>query len=212
MRSFETAFPRPLLDTYQAGVMSYKYKGISCLKSPIDIAIYMQLIWQMKPNSLFEIGSNSGGSALLFSDILNNMGCTHTPLISIDINVPQIIHDPRIRFIKGNILELEHLFTAEDLHQLPHPWLVIEDSAHSHAACTAALSFFSKAMKPNDVLVIEDGVLDDLGWSDLYNGGPNKAIADFFTENPNSFECLSNLCDLFGTNATYNPNGYLRKL
>ncbi|MGY9047553.1 MAG: CmcI family methyltransferase [Rhodobacterales bacterium] len=192
--------------------MSYTYKGVRCLKSPVDISIYMRLIWDLKPRSLFEIGSHSGGSALLFADILGNMGCPDTPVISIDLEIPQDIEDDRIRFLKGNVLDLASLFDAHKLDALPHPWFVIEDSAHSYSGCMAALTLFAERMAPGDMLAVEDGVLDDLGMSAKYDGGPNRAISDFVSSHAESFEIATHLCDMFGVNATYNPNGYLRKV
>lgn len=211
MRSFQTAFTGPMLKSYQAGVMSYSYKGVRCLKSPIDIAIYMRLIWDMKPQAIIEIGSHSGGSALLFADLLATFGCDNTPVISIDLNIPEGVKDNRIRFLEGSVLELGPLFGTENLASLPHPWFVTEDSAHSYDGCMAALGFFAEHMHTGDILVVEDGVLEDLGMGPKYDGGPNRAIADFLDAHPDSFEIATDLCDMFGQNATYNPNGYLRK-
>jgi cephalosporin hydroxylase len=45
MRNFNTAFPPEFLRAFQAGTLGYTYKGIPCLKNPIDLAIYTKLIW-----------------------------------------------------------------------------------------------------------------------------------------------------------------------
>lgn len=212
MRSFKTAFTEPMLKTYQAGVMAYRYKGVPCLKSPVDIGIYMRLLWDLQPKTFFEIGSRSGGSALLFADILGNMGCGGVPVISIDIKLPEGVEDSRIRFLQGDVLALGPLFAAEGFDTLPHPWFAIDDSAHTHDSCTAALEHFAARMVPGDMLVIEDGVLADLGWSERFKGGPNSAIAAYMSAHPGVFEIVEDYCDMYGPNATYNPNGYLRKL
>ncbi|MEL6622278.1 MAG: hypothetical protein AAFQ11_05340, partial [Pseudomonadota bacterium] len=44
-RAFKTGFSPDFLKAYHAGVMRYTYRGIGCLKSPIDLAIYMMVIW-----------------------------------------------------------------------------------------------------------------------------------------------------------------------
>jgi hypothetical protein len=36
-------------------------------------------------------------------------------------------------------------------------------------------------MSPGDVLVIEDGGLDELGLSEQHHGGPNRALSEFLT-------------------------------
>ncbi|MFV0513512.1 MAG: CmcI family methyltransferase [Jhaorihella sp.] len=192
--------------------MSYTYKGVRCLKSPIDLAIYMRLIWDLKPRTLIEIGSHSGGSALFFADLLEMFGCDETAVISIDLTVPEGIKDSRIRFLEGSVFALGTALEPVGLTDLPHPWFVTGDSAHSYDGCLSALGFFAKHMQAGDILAIEDGVLDDLGLGPEYQGGPNRAIADFLTARPGVFEIETGLCDMFGMNATYNPNGYLRKL
>jgi cephalosporin hydroxylase len=73
------------------------------------------------------------------------------------------------------------------------------------------LSFSQNTCTGGDVLAIEDGVLEDLGMGAKYLGGPNRAITGFLKDQPDSFEVAKELCDMFGRNATYNPNGYLRK-
>ena len=66
-------------------------------------------------------------------------------------------------------------------------------------------------MRAGDVLVVEDGAIDDLGLADAYNGGPNRAVAEFMAASPRTFRVLQEYCDMFGTNAIYNPNGYLMR-
>lgn len=211
MRSFKTGFAPDFLEAYQAGVMSFKYRGIPCLKSPIDLAIYMSLLWAERPGTIFEIGSKSGGSARFFSDITGAFGL-HTRVMSIDVDPPETTDTDRVTFYRGDVLDLKPVFEAHGLLEAPRPWLVIEDSAHTYAGCLAAMRFFSQHLLPGEMLVIEDGVLDDLRLSEPYDGGPNRAIDAFFREDAGVFELALEYTDMFGVNATYNPNGYLRKL
>jgi cephalosporin hydroxylase len=211
MRGFKTAFPPELLRSVQAGTMAYTYKGVRCLKDPFDQAIYLKLIWDMKPKSLIEIGSNQGGGALWFADMLSvaGLGC---PVVSIDRVPPTAFTDPRVAFLAGDAARLGDTLTADLLAALPHPWLVVEDSAHTYDVTLAALRFFADATAAGDVVIIEDGVLDDLGMSEAYAGGPNRALAEFLDATPGVFRVLTQYCDMFGVNATYNPNGYLLRL
>ena len=211
MRPFTTtAFTRPMLG-YQRGVMNYRYKEVRCLKSPLDIAIYMRLLWDLKPRLILEIGSHSGGSALLLADLADMLGLD-ARILSIDLEIPDGVQDPRITFLEGDVMALPPVLAAAGIEDIPHPWFVTEDSAHSYCGCMAALDVFATLMVPGDILAMEDGVLDDLGLSARYDGGPNRAIAEFLAARPDSFAVAEDLCDMFGTNATYNPNGYLRKL
>ena len=212
MRSFATAFPPAMLRDVQAGTIAYTYKGLRCIKDPFDLAIYLRLLWDLRPKSLIEIGSNQGGGALWFADMLSVMGLLPCPVVSIDRNPVTRLTDPRIAFLAGEAARLGETLTTQLRAALPHPWLVIEDSAHSYEVTLAALRFLAGATVAGDVVVIEDGVLSDLGMDEKYNGGPNRALAEFLVASPETFRVLTPYCDMFGMNATYNPNGYLLRL
>jgi cephalosporin hydroxylase len=131
-------------------------------------------------------------------------------IVSIDLRRPTKSYD-RIEFLEGDVNDLQTVFDRDGLATKPRPWLVVEDSAHTHAACTAALHFFAERLMPGEWIVMEDGVLDELGMSEKYFGGPNRAIAEFFEAYPGVFEIGVEYCDMFGRNATFNPNGYLKR-
>lgn len=210
MRDFRTPFNPDLLNGIQTGTLSYRYKDIPCLKDPIDIAIYLRLLWLEKPKTLIELGTKYGGSALLFSDLskLMDLGCE---IVSIDIHPPPEIEVDQVRFIQGDILKIEEVFEQNQLASLPRPWLVVEDSAHTFSACKHALKFFAAHMQTGEILAMEDGILTELGLAEQYDGGPSRAIEEFLTAYPDSFDIETSYCDMFGCNTTYNPNGYLRK-
>ena len=212
MRDFKTAFPPDLLRSVQAGTMAYTYKGVGCFKNPFDLAIYTRLLWDLRPKTLIEIGSNQGGGALWFADMLTVMGLLPCPVLSIDVKPVTQLSDPRIAFLAGDAARLGDTLPPEMLAALPHPWLVIEDSAHTYDATLAAMRFFAGVTLPGDVLVVEDGVLSDLGMDDAYAGGPNRAVAEFLEAAPQTFRMLTQYCDMFGVNATYNPNAFLLRL
>jgi cephalosporin hydroxylase len=209
LRDFRTFFHPDQLEPYQAGTLAYQYRGVRCLKSPIDLAIYLKLIWDARPRTIIEIGSKAGGSALYFRDVARTYGLD-CGVVSIDLSPPDLQVDG-VRFCAGDVSRLSEVFAERDLYRLPRPWLAIEDSAHTYSGCLAALRFFAASLERGEHLVVEDGVLDELGWAARYDGGPNRAVADFFVEEPTAFEVTS-YCDMFGRNATWNPNGYLRKL
>lgn len=210
VRSFRSLFNRDFLDSYQAGTLSYTYKDVPCVKSPIDLAIYMKAIWDLKPRLILEIGSKHGGSALWFADLITLFGLD-ARVISIDLEPPTNISDDRIIFTQGDVNTLQPVFKQLNLAPVPHPWFVNEDSAHTYTGCRNALVCLSEWMRPGDLLVMEDGILDELGLSEEYDGGPNRAIAEFMIGEPDAFEIETDLCDMFGVNSTYCPNGYLRK-
>lgn len=100
------------------------------------------------------------------------------------------------------------------LEELRHPLLVSEDSSHMYAESTAVLEFFHPVLEPGDYLVVEDGVVAQLSDDHYrrYENGPNRAVADFLAAHGSDYQIDADLCDRFGHNATYNPNGWLRRV
>ena len=187
--------------------MSYTYKGISCLKNPFDLAIYPLLLTKVKPQTIIEIGSAAGGSALWLSDITKSLGLA-TEIISVDIEPVKDVSPERVRFIYGDIYNLAESELPMILQNCKRPLLVIEDGPHSYEGCQSALSFFHPYMKPDDFIIIEDGIVRDLGYRS-YRNGPNRAIAEHVTAHSDTCEIDREYCDYFGQNFTWATNGYI---
>lgn len=212
IRSFKTPFTRPHLGAYHHGVMQYCYRDVMCNKSPIDIALYLHLIHTVAPATIIEIGTKAGGSAMLFRDIARIFGLG-TQIVTIDRAPPETCSTfEGIRLVEGDVMALETAFSSQGLFDLPRPWIISEDSAHTFSACTCVLEFAGRHLRKDEYLVIEDGVLAELDLADRFDGGPSRALDVFFREHPDVFEVDTTYCDMFGRNATTNPNGYLRKL
>jgi len=208
-RDFSSDTPFTLLQSIQVGTMQYTYKGISCLKDPFDFALYQKLLWQLKPRTVIEIGSFSGGSALWLADLLRSWKF-RTKIYSFDITPPVIEDKPRrLKFLKADIYKLEESKLSKILENAQHPILIIEDGPHTYEGSLNVLNFTNKFLKSGDYVIIEDGNVYDLGLSN-YKDGPNRAIRDFLTNNQESFEIDTDYCDYYGHNVTWNTNGYIK--
>ena len=47
----------------------FKWKGLDLVKDPMTLTIYMQLIQNIKPKTIIELGTGHGGSTLFFRDM-----------------------------------------------------------------------------------------------------------------------------------------------
>ena len=95
------------------------------------------------------------------------------------------------------------------------PWqdllLVIEDSSHEMATTLAVLNFFHNWLVPGEYIIIEDGIITDMGDAAMYGGGPRAAVEHFLGRYASEYEVDSRYCDWFGENVTWNVNGFLRR-
>jgi cephalosporin hydroxylase len=202
--------PYDLLMAIQQGTMDYQYRGVATLKNPFDLAIYPLLLAEARPKTLIEIGSHLGGSALWFADQAERLD-TPLKVVSVDI-APPSLDDRRLSFLKGDARDLGAVLTDDLLTRLPRPWLVIEDADHSRTTTRAVLDFFDRKLELGERLVVEDGILTDMGVAAAYDGGPHQAVMEFLSETSGRYEIERRYCDIFGRNMTWNVDGYLRRV
>jgi cephalosporin hydroxylase len=195
------------IKSIEVGHHKILYKGVPMIKCPFDYVIMQMIIFEVKPDLIIEIGTNRGGSTLYFADLLDAIGNGVIHTIDIDdIVVEEVKQHKRIKFFKDGF-EGYDLTNAGNFKNI----LIVEDASHMYMDVKKTLNKFKDLISSNSYFVVEDGILDELGWKNKYNGGPNKAIKEFISENE-SFVIDRKWCDMFGINATFNTNGYLKKI
>lgn len=205
-----SALAQPLLETIQRGTAAYTYKGIATLKSPFEWALYPMLLWEARPRTIIEIGSHLGGSALWLADTMRAFGL-RAHIHSVDINPVADLDDPSVTFHRGDANRLERDLSGQFMRGLARPLLAIEDSSHHRDTTLAVLNFFHDWLTAGEYILVEDGIVAELGLSGSFGGGPQAAVKIFLGEHP-EYEVDSRYCDWFGKNVTYNVNGFLRRL
>ncbi len=211
-RRVKSDIPQASLTTIQAGTLKYRYKGLACLKNPFDLALYTRLIFELKPRTIFEIGSHEGGSALWFADTMRRFDIAGR-VVSIDLRRVTGVTDPAVTFLQGDAGHLEDVLPPAYLRSLRRPFLVVEDVDHMYETTLSVLRFFGPLQRRGEYMVVEDGIVNDLdpGTYGFHENGPNRAIFKFLEENEHAYAIDTEYCDHFGHNFTYATNGYLRK-
>lgn len=193
--------------TIYFGHQKIYYKGIQAIRCPFDYVIYQMILHEVQPDLIIEIGTNNGGSAIYLSDLMDAMklkGEIH----SIDINKmaeENVKGYERIKLFT-NGWEAYDLDITKNFERI----LVIEDAAHTYDCTLGAIEKFAPVVTKNSYLIVEDGIINDLGFTEKFEGGPLKALREFLPKHP-EFTVDRKWCDMFGKNATFNVNGYLKK-
>jgi cephalosporin hydroxylase len=208
----QTALPAESLQALQKGIMDYRYRGRAMWKCPMDLAIYAEILWDLRPRSVIELGSNTGASALWFADQLTAFGVEGFVVHSFDIRPVTDLADPRLRFGYCDVAAPAQHLPPNWLRSLPKPFLLVDDASHQAAHVLAVLRLMDQTLAPGDYVIIEDGSLSALGLNARYAGGPLVAIAQFLAECQGRFQIDRARCDRFGHNVTWNPEGYLRRV
>jgi cephalosporin hydroxylase len=195
------------LFTVDKGHHKVTYRGVKTIKCPFDFVIYQMILFEVKPDLIIEIGTNNGGSALYLADILNIIGKGEIHTIDIEHKVdPLVLAHPRIKFF-GNGYEGYDMEAAKNYETV----LVIEDASHMYKDTLNSLHKFHNVVTKGSYFIVEDGIVDALGMKRKFEGGPLRAIREFMAQN-NDFVIDRKWCDLFGKNATFNVDGYLKKV
>jgi cephalosporin hydroxylase len=195
------------LKSIERGHLSTTYRGVIMHKCPFDVTMYQMIINELKPDLIIEIGTYKGGGALYYADLLDIIGKgeVHTINIMEDVTDPQIINNPRIkRFTEG--YQNYDISLANGFEKV----LVIDDGSHHAHEVLEAFNKFKSVVTLGSYYIIEDGVLSDLGYNSTYGGGPLQVMDEIIVNNQD-FTVDRKWCDFYGENATFNPNGYLKR-
>jgi cephalosporin hydroxylase len=194
------------LEGLERGHQKMTYKDVPCIKCPFDYVIYQMILNEIKPDLLIEIGTNHGGSALYMADLMDAIGKGTIHTIDIDDrSYTTAKAHSRITFFhegwENYDMELTNGYQTI---------LVIEDASHEYKNTLQAIERFAPVVTKGSYLIVEDGIIDALGWTEQYNGGPVKAIKEFLPDHP-EFEIDYKWINMFGEDATFNTFGYLLK-
>jgi cephalosporin hydroxylase len=195
------------LQTIYKGHYNVLYRGIEMLHNPFDYLLYQMLINEVKPDLIIEIGTNKGASALYFSDLLDILGKGEIHTIDIEDKVDTLTKTKsNIKFFFSGFENYDLSFT-KGFNKI----MVIDDGSHLFDDIKSSLQKFSSIITVGSYFIIEDGIITALNIEKNFNGGPLRAIKEFIIENKN-FIIDTKYCDFFGKNATFNVNGYLKRI
>jgi cephalosporin hydroxylase len=156
-----------------------RYRGFDICKSPIDYVLYHQLFDMVKPKTVIELGTLSGGMAVWMADTLGLLGIKSN-IYSMDLaptNRSELVNKLKpenVIFLQGDSFEIEKTFTDEFLKSLPHPWVFIED-AHANLDCV--LEYFHRYLQEGDYMVVEDTGPDIPKECGMYMGNEGVYVA-----------------------------------
>lgn len=199
LRNIGTAWRNASLE--DAYTIRCGYKGLLNWKTPYDLVLYSNLLWELQPRTIIEFGALQGGSALWFADQLDVMcgeGEVHSFERAIECVSPRARH-PRLHFHQVNLLDLATL-DRKLFRALPHPWLVVDDA---HADVPGLFALMSEEfMQEGDYFVIEDILArySLKNWTDFMSSIEREG-----------FVVDSRYTDAFGYNMTCAPNAWLMK-
>ena len=182
------------------------WMGVPCLKCPLDMWAYQEILHEIRPDLVIETGTHLGGSALFMAHVLDLLG--KGEIITIDINAAIRPSHPRIRYVLGS--SADTTLIGDLLRDRPpdEVRLVVLDSDHSEAHVIRELELLSPWVTVGSYLIVEDTNINGHPTFQTFGPGPFEAVATFldthteFVVDPSREKFLM----------TFNPRGFLKRV
>lgn len=196
---------------YESGVQfRITWEGVPVLKSVQDLWTYQEIIWDLRPSVVLELGSHRGGSALWFARLLDALG--DGVVIAVEIDPSRV--DDRVRAhprvdLRG--CSSTDPVLIDDIRGRraadPRPWFVILDSDHAFENVLAELEAITPLLRAGDHVVVEDSNINGHPVLPGWGPGPFEAVEEFERRNPGLYRHDSEREEKFGW--TFAPRGFL---
>jgi cephalosporin hydroxylase len=185
------------------------WMGVRAIKNPLDAWIYQEIIYELKPDVIVEIGSYEGGGSLFLASMLDLIGKGMVISIDTDPSKFRARHE-RIRQIAGSSSSEEVVDEVRSLCE-GKVVMVIHDGDHRKEQVLRDLRAYAPLVPVGSYLIVEDGNSDLFEPGDglgLKEDGPLAAVEQFLADNLD-FEADPERERYI---LTYNPRGFLRRI
>lgn len=218
-REMRSDLSRETIQAISQGKNHASYRGIPLAKDPFDLQLYEMLFYELQPRTVIELGAYTGGSAWWMADILRCFGIG-AQVYSVDIDLSllddNVRRDPAVTFLEGDCNQIESIFPADMLAQLPHPLVVIDDA---HVNLLEVYEHFHRhGFKSDDYLIVEDtnpwipGNFGENGEGPQWGDWKWQELQGFFSQYAEQYQVDRYYTDFFGYNGTWNWNGFLKRM
>jgi len=193
---------------YESGIWRNTYwLGVETLKCPLDLWVYQEILFELRPRFIIECGTAAGGSALFLASMCDLLEGGEVITIDIEERAKRPSH-PRIKYLRGSSVDQEIVGKLKEIIKDAGPVMVILDSDHRKEHVLNELRIYSEMVTDGNYLIVEDTNINGHPVFQHHGPGPMEAVEQFLQET-----------DLFVADRerekffiTFNPKGYLRKL
>ena len=181
--------------------------GVPTQKCPLDLWIYQEIIFDLKPDFIIETGTANGGSALYMASIYDLIG--KGKIVTVDIEeLPSRPKHKRITYVHGSSDSDEVFKKVKSRISKKDKVMVILDSDHSKAHVLKELALYSPLVSQGSYLIVEDTNINGFPVYPDFGEGPMEAVQEFL--NDNKYYKMDSEKEKFFM--TYNPKGFLKKI
>lgn len=193
---------------YESGVWRDTFwLGVKTFKCPLDLWIYQEILFELRPRYIVETGTAAGGSALFLASLCDLLGGGEVITIDIEEQAERPAH-PRIKYLRGSSVDESLVGQIKATVKDAGPVMVILDSDHSKEHVLDELRIYGEMVTEESYLIVEDTNVNGHPVFQLHGPGPMEAVEQFLRET-DGFAADREREKFF---VTFNPKGFLRKL
>ena len=199
----------------------YSWKGETFLQTAEDIITLQEIIYELKPQTIIEVGVAWGGTLLFYDSLASTSNVKN--IIGVDIYIPKDLKQRlkkksvsnKITLIEGDSLNLNTLNKIKKVMKGNQRTLIHLDSNHTKSHVYNELCEYSKFLKKDDIIIVGDTIIDYIPkqkhrprpWGKGNN--PKNALEEFLRENK-KFKIVKEIS--YKQLLSNNPNGYIKKI
>jgi cephalosporin hydroxylase len=184
-----------------------RWLGVETLKCPLDLWVYQEVLFEVRPDLVIETGTHKGGSALFLAAMLDLLGRGEVATIDLRSDPARPAH-PRIRYVPGSSADPQVVTSVFSGRRPGETCLVILDSDHSKAHVSRELALFAPRVSVGSYLIVEDTNVNGHPVLPDFGPGPYEAVDEFLASH-SEFEADASREKFL---MTFNPNGFLKRL
>jgi cephalosporin hydroxylase len=169
----------------------------------LDLWVYQEIIFGLRPDLIIECGTASGGSALYMASILDIIGNGEAVTIDLQDSTGKPEHG-RVRYLVGSTTSAEVVASVARVVESKRTVMVVLDSDHHKDHVLNELRIYSRFVTKGSYLIVEDTVIGHPVMRD-FGDGPMEAVEQFLKENSDFI--VDKTREKFYL--SFNPGGYL---
>jgi cephalosporin hydroxylase len=177
------------------------------LKCPLDLWVYQEILFELRPRFIIECGTAAGGSALFLASLCDLLGSGEIITIDLHHRADRPSH-PRIKYLRGSTVDPGIVSEVEEMIKTGGSVMALLDSDHRMEHVLEELRIYSRMVTEGNYLIVEDTNVNGHPVFQLHGAGPMEAVEKFLQETE-EFSADREREKFF---ITFNPKGYLKKV